>query len=409
MIVGGKTMVIRERYLKKIRPFYNQDLIKVITGIRRCGKSVILRQIINEIIESGVKEENIIYMNFELSDYSDIKTSKDLDYYIKSKIANKDKYYLFFDEIQYVKEWERTVNSYKAKYGDKVSIFITGSNSDLLSGELATLLSGRYVSFKIKPFSFKEVCEFKNYEFDKYKLEEHFNNYVKWGGLPQRFALNDEYEIRTYLTDVYNSIVVKDIINRFKVTDLELFNRIAEYIVTTPSQTFSAESLVKYFEINDARGVGKTTLYNYLEYMCKAYLIEKVDRYDVRGKRILNGKYKYYLADLGLGQILNISKKEQMGAYLENVVYNELVYRGYDVKVGSLDTGEIDFIALKDGNKEYYQVCYYLVDENVIDREFKVYDNIKDNYPKYVISLDKFDFSQNGIIHKNIIDWLLDQ
>ncbi len=402
-------MVIRERYLKKIRPFYNQDLIKVITGIRRCGKSVILRQIINEIIESGVKEENIIYMNFELSDYSDIKTSKDLDYYIKSKIANKDKYYLFFDEIQYVKEWERTVNSYKAKYGDKVSIFITGSNSDLLSGELATLLSGRYVSFKIKPFSFKEVCEFKNYEFDKYKLEEHFNNYVKWGGLPQRFALNDEYEIRTYLTDVYNSIVVKDIINRFKVTDLELFNRIAEYIVTTPSQTFSAESLVKYFEINDARGVGKTTLYNYLEYMCKAYLIEKVDRYDVRGKRILNGKYKYYLADLGLGQILNISKKEQMGAYLENVVYNELVYRGYDVKVGSLDTGEIDFIALKDGNKEYYQVCYYLVDENVIDREFKVYDNIKDNYPKYVISLDKFDFSQNGIIHKNIIDWLLDQ
>ena len=402
-------MVIREKYLKKISPFYNQDLIKVITGIRRCGKSVILRQIINEIIESGVKEENIIYMNFELSDYSDIKTSKDLDYYIKSKIANKDKYYLFFDEIQYVKEWERTVNSYKAKYGDKVSIFITGSNSDLLSGELATLLSGRYVSFKIKPFSFKEVCEFKNYEFDKYKLEEHFNNYVKWGGLPQRFALNDEYEIRTYLTDVYNSIVVKDIINRFKVTDLELFNRIAEYIVTTPSQTFSAESLVKYFEINDARGVGKTTLYNYLEYMCKAYLIEKVDRYDVRGKRILNGKYKYYLADLGLGQILNISKKEQMGAYLENVVYNELVYRGYDVKVGSLDTGEIDFIALKDGNKEYYQVCYYLVDENVIDREFKVYDNIKDNYPKYVISLDKFDFSQNGIIHKNIIDWLLDQ
>ncbi len=402
-------MVIRERYLKKIRPFYNQDLIKVITGIRRCGKSVILRQIINEIVEFGVKEENIIYMNFELSDYSDIKTSKDLDYYIKSKIANKDKYYLFFDEIQYVKEWERTVNSYKAKYGDKVSIFITGSNSDLLSGELATLLSGRYVSFKVKPFSFKEVCEFKNYEFDKYKLEEQFNNYVKWGGLPQRFALNDEHEIRTYLIDVYNSIVVKDIINRFKVTDLELFNRIAEYIVTTPSQTFSAESLVKYFEINDDRGVSKTTLYNYLEYMCKAYLIEKVDRYNVRGKRILNGKYKYYLADLGLGQILNISKKEQMGAYLENVVYNELVYRGYDVKVGSLDTGEIDFIALKDGNKEYYQVCYYLVDENVIDREFKVYDNIKDNYPKYVISLDKFDFSQNGIIHKNIIDWLLDQ
>lgn len=402
-------MVIRENYLKKIRPFYNQDLIKVITGIRRCGKSVILRQIINEIIESGVKDENIIYMNFELSDYSEIKTSKELDKYIKGRIINADKYYLFFDEIQYVKEWERIVNSYKAKYGDKISIFVTGSNSNLLSGELATLLSGRYVSFKIKPFSFAEVCKFKNYELDKYKLEEQFNNYVKWGGLPQRFSLNDEYEIRTYLNDVYNSIVVKDIINRFNITNLELFNRIAEYIVTTPSQTFSVESLVKYFEINDDRGVGKTTLYNYLEYMCKAHLIEKADRYDVRGKRILNGKYKYYLTDLGLGQILNVSKKEQMGAYLENIVYNELIYRGYDVKVGSLDSGEIDFIALKDGNKEYYQVCYYLSDDKIIAREFDVYDNIRDNYPKYVISMDKFDLSQNGIIHKNIIDWLLDK
>ncbi len=402
-------MVIREKYLKKIRPFYNQDLIKVITGIRRCGKSVILRQIINEIIETGVKDENIIYMNFELSDYLDVKTSKELNEYIKDRIKNTDKYYLFFDEIQYVKDWERIINSYKAKYGDKISIFVTGSNSDLLSGELATLLSGRYVSFKIKPFSFKEVCEFKNYELDKYKLEESFNDYVKWGGLPQRFNLNDEYEIRTYLTDVYNSIVVKDIINRFNITDLELFNRIAEYIVITPSQTFSAESLAKYFEVNDDRGVGKTTLYNYLEYMCKAHLIEKADRYDVRGKRILNGKYKYYLTDLGLGQILNVSKKEQIGAYLENIVYNELIFRGYDVKVGNLDSGEIDFVALKDGNKEYYQVCYYLSDETVVQREFGAYKKIEDNYPKYVISMDKFDFSQNGIIHKNLIDWLLDK
>ncbi len=402
-------MVIRENYLKKIRPFYNQDLIKVITGIRRCGKSVILRQIISEIIESGVKEENIIYINFELTDYAYIKTFRELDNYIKEKIVNKDKYYLFFDEIQYVEEWERTVNSYKAKYGDEISIFISGSNSDLLSGELGSLLSGRYVSFKLNPFSFKEVCEFKNYELDKYKLEESFNNYVKWGGLPQRFNLNDDYEIRTYLTDVYNSIVIKDIINRFNVTDIELFNRIAEYIVTTPAQTFSAESLVKYFEINDDRGVGKTTLYNYLEYMCKAHLINKVDRYDVRGKRILNGKYKYYLTDLGLGQTLNASKKEQMGAYLENIVYNELIYRGYDVKIGNLDNGEIDFIALKEGNREYYQVCYYLSDERIINREFGVYDNVKDNYPKYVISMDKFDMSQNGIIHKNIIDWLLEE
>ena len=340
-------MIIRENYLKLIRPFYDEDLIKVITGIRRSGKSVILKQIINEVLEKGVKEENIIYINFELTDYSYIKTSKELDEYIKTRIVNSNKYYLFFDEIQYVKEWEKTINSYKAKYGDKISIFITGSNSDLLSGELSTLLSGRYVSFKIRPFSFKEVCEFKNYELDKYKLEEQFNDYIKWGGLPQRFSLNDEVSVRTYLTDVYNSIVVKDIINRFNITDIDLFNRIAEYIVTTPSQTFSAESLVKYFELNDDRGVAKNTLYNYLEYMCKAHLIEKVDRYDVRGKRILNGKYKYYLTDLGLGQVLNTSKREQMGSYLENIVYNELVYRGYDVKVGNLDSGEIDFIVKK--------------------------------------------------------------
>lgn len=387
--------------------FFDQDLIKVITGIRRSGKSVILKQIIDEIIKSGVKEDNIIYINFELTDYSNIMTFKDLDKYIKERIINEEKYYLFLDEIQYVKEWEKTVNSYKTKYANRISIFITGSNSDLLSGELATLLSGRYVSFKIRPFSFKEVCEFENYELDKFRLEEKFMDYVKWGGLPQRFNLDGIDAVRTYLTDVYNSIVVKDIINRFRVTDLELFNRIAEYIVTTPSQTFSADSLVKYFANNDDRGVGKTTLYNYLEYMCKAHLIEKVERYDIRGKRILNGKYKYYLTDLGLGQILNVSKKEQMGAYLENIVYNELVDRGYDVRIGNLDNGEIDFIATKYNIKEYYQVCYYLLDDKIVSREFGVYNDIQDNYPKYVISMDKNDFSQNGIIHKNIIDWLL--
>lgn len=401
-------MIKRENYLKKIRPFYDQDLIKVITGIRRCGKSVILKQIMTEIEKKGVKKENIIYINFELTDYANIKNYLDLDNFIKDKIKNTDKYYLFLDEIQYVENWEKTINSYKAKYEDNISIFITGSNSDLLSGELATLLSGRYVSFKIRPFSFKEVCQFNNYEEDKYKLEREFYDYVKWGGLPQRFNFKNEEEIRTYLTDVYNSIVVKDIIKRFNISDIDLFNRIAEYISTTPSQTFSAENLAKYFKINDDRDVTKNTLYNYLEYMCKSNLIEKVDRYDVRGKRILNGKYKYYLTDLGLGQTLNISKREQMGAYLENIVYNELIYRGYDVKVGALEKGEIDFIALKNGNKEYYQVCYYLSDDKIIDREFNVYNNIQDNYPKYVISMDKLDMSQNGIIHKNIIDWLLE-
>lgn len=179
--------------------------------------------------------------------------------------------------------------------------------------------------------------------------------------------------------------------------------------MTTPSQTFSAENLVKYFKVNDDRNISKETIYNYLEYMCKSFLINKVDRYDVRGKRILTGKYKYYLTDLGLGQIMNTSKKEQLGAYLENVVYNELINRGYDVKVGTFEKGEIDFIATRYKEKIYIQVAYILYDENVVEREFGVYNNIQDNYPKYVITMDKFDFSQNGIIHKNIIDWLLDK
>ena len=404
-------MIIREKYLSKIRPFYDLDLIKVITGIRRCGKSVILNQIIDELKHNGIKEEQIIYINFELKDYSNIKNDDDLYLYIKDKIKNNFKHYLFFDEIQNVERWEKTVNSFKAKYKDNISIFITGSNSDLLSGELATHIAGRYVSFKIYPFTFEEVCEFKKVlNKNKYELQDYFNEYMLWGGMPQRFILPTEEQTRTYLMDIYNSIVVKDIVDRFGIKDLELFNRIVEYIVTTPSQTFSAENLAKYFSINDDRGVTKNTLYNYLEYMTKAMMINKVERYDVRGKRILNGKYKYYLTDLGLGQVMNSSKKIQMGAYLENIVYNELITRGYDVKVGTLDNGEIDFICTKEGKKEYYQICFLLGDnEDVINREFGAYKGIDDNYPKYVISTDTFDMSQDGIIHKNIIDWLLNK
>lgn len=401
-------MIKREKYLKRIRPFYEQDLIKVITGIRRCGKSVILNQIMDELRQSGVKDEQIIYINFEFTDYIDINDAKKFNEFIEKKLINKNKYYVFFDEIQNVDRWEKVVNSLKAKYNENISIFITGSNSDLLSGELATHIAGRYVSFKIYPFTFDEVCELKDIkDKDKYELERTFDDYIIWGGMPQRFLMNDELQIKTYLTDVYNSIVVKDIIERFKIKDLDLFNKILTFIMTTPSQTFSADSLTKYL-FNENIDVSKMTVYNYLEYMCRALLINKADRFDVRGKRILNGKYKYYLTDLGLGQIINNERKRQMGAYLENIVFNELISRGYDVKVGSLDSGEIDFIATRFEEKEYYQVTFHLSDD-IIEREFGVYKNIQDNYPKYVISCDTFDFSQNGIIHKNIIDFLLNR
>lgn len=395
-------MIKRKKYLDDIKPFYDEDLIKVITGIRRCGKSVLLEQIVDELRNNGVDADHIIYINFEDVTYSDIKDFKDLNNFIVGLMKDDNKYYLLFDEIQNIENWERTVNSLKAT--KNVSLFITGSNSDLLSGDLATYLSGRYVSFKMQPFTFREVCELKGSN----DYENMFLDYMKWGGMPQRFRFNEEKQLRTYLSDVYDSIVMKDIIRRFKISDLDLFNRIGEYIMTTPAQSFSAENLANYLRDKDDRVASKETIYNYLEYMCKGLLISKVDRYDVRGKRILNGKYKYYLTDLGLGRIMNTSKKEQLGAYIENIVYNELIYRGYDVKVGTLENGEIDFIALKNGKKKYYQVCFILGDnENVINREFGAFNQIQDNYPKYVISTDKFDMSQDGIIHKNIIDWLL--
>ena len=402
-------IIKREKYLKNIRPFYEQDLIKVITGIRRSGKSVILTQIMEELKESGIKEEQIIYINFEFADYIDITDAKKLNDFIEQKLINKAKYYVFFDEIQNVDKWEKVVNSLKSKYNENISIFITGSNSDLLSGELATHIAGRYVSFKVYPFTFAEVCELKDIkDRDKYELERVFDDYIIWCGMPQRFSLNDELQVKTYLSDVYNSIVIKDIIERFKIKDIDLFNKILTFIMTTLSQTFSVESLSKYL-CSENIEVSKITIYNYLEYMCRAMLINKAERFDVRGKRILNGKYKYYLTDLGLGQVINNERKKQMGAYIENVVYNELLSRGYDVKVGTLDSGEIDFIATKFNEKIYIQVAYILSDETVIDREFNVYKKIEDNYPKYVLSMDKIDLSQNGIIHKNIIDWLLNK
>lgn len=398
-------MIIRERYLREIRPFYKQELIKVLIGIRRSGKSVILTQIMNELQADGIDEKHIIYINFEDFDFDEYTDPKKLHTYVKNKIIDKKKYYIFFDEIQNVNTWEKVVNSLRAT--KNTSIFITGSNSDLLSSDLATHIAGRYVSFKITPFTFKEVCELLNIV-DKKDVEEEFSDYVKWGGLPQRFMQTDDMSKKTYLNDIYDSIIIKDVVQRFGVKNIDLLNRIATYLLTTPSQVFSPESLKKYFE-STSRGVSLETLYNYLDYFVRANLISKADRYDIRGKRILTGKYKYYLTDLGFTHILSEGKKSQIGAYLENIVYNELIARGYNINIGSIDNGKIDFIATRFEEKIYIQVTYLLDDENVSEREFGAYKQIEDNYPKYVLSMDKFDFSQNGIIHKNIIDWLLEE
>ena len=396
-------MVIRERYLKLIRPFYEQELIKVLIGIRRSGKSVILKQIMDELKENNVDDNHIIYINFEDYDYEEYTNPKKLNNYVKEKIIDDKKYYIFFDEVQNINKWEKVVNSLRAT--KNTSIFITGSNSDLLSSDLATHIAGRYVSFKITPFTFDEVCKLLNIT-DKRDIEETFSDYIKWGGMPQRFMQTNDASRKTYLNDIYDSIIIKDIVKRFNIKDIDLLNRIVMYILTTPSQIFSPESLRNYMQ-SDSRNVSLETLYNYLDYITRANLISKAERYDVRGKRILTGKYKYYLTDLGFTNILSEGKKDQIGAYLENIVYNELVARGYNVNSGTLENGEIDFIATRFEEKIYVQVAYILSDETVINREFNAYNKIEDNYPKYVLSMDKFDLSQNGIIHKNIIDWLL--
>ena len=300
-----------------------------------------------------------------------------------------------------VNEFERVINSFRATWD--VSIFITGSNGELLSGELATLLSGRYVSFRVTPFSFGEYCEIRQIPGPS---DEDLIEYMNWGGMPQRFSMKGETETRTFLQDLYNSIVLRDIVQRTGAKEVDLINRIMEYLMLNPSQTFSAKGILNYFKSVD-RTVSAQTLYNYLEHIQTSLIVSKAQRYDIRGKKLLTTLDKYFLTDLGLGRIHNSGYKLEIGAMLENIVYNELRNRDYEVYVGKIPNGEVDFVAVKGDKREYYQVAYYLAEQAVIDREFGAFRGIPDNYPKYVLSMDKFDFSKDGIIHKNVIKFLL--
>lgn len=397
-------MLIREKYLNKIRPFYENELIKIIVGIRRSGKSVILRQIREEIKKNGIDEEHIISINYEDLHYSYIKNEMDLYNVIIEKIIDEKKYYLFFDEIQNVDNFEKAINSFRST--QNVSIFLTGSNSRMLSAELSSLLSGRYVSFHIMPFSFKEVCDYK--KIAEKEIDQTLLDYLKWGGMPQRFNMNTEEETKIFLMDLYNSIVLKDIVQRYKIKDVDMLNRIVEYLVSTPSHLFSAKSISKLME-SENRIISKETIYNYISYILSTFIMHKSSRYDLKGKKKLATMEKYYLTDLGIGRIKDSESHMNIGAAMENVVYNELLNRGYDIYIGKIDSKEVDFIATRLDEKIYIQVAYLLADEKVIEREFGVFSKIKDNHPKYVISFDKWNFSRDGIIHKNIVDFLLEE
>ncbi len=397
-------MLKRENYLSRIRGFYDSDLIKILVGIRRCGKSVILNQIIDEIKEKNVSDDHIIWINFEYIEYEHLKDYKELNRYIKEKIIDKDKYYLFLDEIQKVDKFEEVINSIRASVKN-VSIFITGSNSKLLSQELSTVLSGRYVLFNIYPLSYKEFIQLTNKNSNS---EESFWNFVKWGGLPNRCEFNSEINIKDYLHSVFDSIILRDVVDRLGLKDTILFDLLLQYVVDTTGREFSAENVIKFLK-QEGKSVSTETLYIYLDALCKALIIKKIYRYDIHGKTILKTLNKYYMTDLGIAQIKNNNFEINKGFALENVIYNELLIRGYDLYIGKTKDGEVDFIAVKEGKKEYYQVCYMLNSNTVINREFSAFDSIDDNYPKYVLSLDKENFSRNGIIHKNIIDWLLEK
>lgn len=397
-------MLKREMYLSRIRGFYDSDLVKILVGIRRCGKSVILKQIMNELKERGIDDKHIIYINFELIEYEELQDYKELNKYIKEKIIDDNKYYVFLDEIQKVDKFEDVVNSLRASI-ENLSIFITGSNSKLLANELSTVLSGRYVLFNIYPLSYKEFIELTGKEA---KSEETFWDFVKWGGLPNRTQFTDENNIKDYLHSVFDSIILRDVVERLGLKDITLFDLLLQYIVDTTGRQFSAENVINFLK-SEGKSVSTETLYMYLDALCKALMIKKIYRYDIHGKAILKTLNKYYMTDLGIAQIKNNNFEINKCFAIENVVYNELLERGYDVYIGKTKEGEIDFIATKTDEKLYFQVIYLLESDKVEKREFGAFDEIDDNYPKYVLSLDKANFSRDGIIHKNIIDWLLEK
>lgn len=403
---GLRFMIKRELYMKRIRPFIGSNLIKVMTGIRRCGKSVMLELIKQELIESGVNPIQFISINFEDLNYSHLQTAKSLHDEITNRAKDIDgKVYLFFDEIQEVKDWEKCINSFCVSLD--CDIYITGSNAKLLSGELATYLGGRYVEFVIYPFSFGEFIELYRPINPDASIQQCFQKYLITGGMP--YLANIRYAdepSKQYLHDLFNSVQLKDIVKCNKIRDVDLLERIIAYVIANVGTTFSARSLTKFLK-SEQRTVAPETTLNYTKYCCDAYLFYQVKRVDLQGKQILSTNEKYYIADHGIREAVFGGNMRDINLILENIVYLELLRRGYKVTVGKTGEKEIDFVCDKRGDKLYVQVTYLLASEDTIKREFGAYDTIRDNFPKYVVSLDEFDMSRNGIKHQNIRDFLL--
>ena len=397
----------RTKYLDLIRRFYDSSLIKVLTGIRRCGKSVLLSQIKEEIKETyNIDEDHIISINFEDVSFTNLRNYIKLNNFIIKKIKDKNKYYIFLDEIQNVRNFEKTLASLKAT--QNVSIFVTGSNSKLLSGRLSSLLVGRCKEFKILPFSYTEFLQY--YKENNLPLPlQPLNNYIRLGGMPQRFDYDNEDDVKDYLISLFNGIIDKDICNSRSNINKENFTTLAKYIISNATKEFSATSISDYFNKTNNGNITRENIYRYLEKLEQACLISRVKRYDIASKRTLRLIEKHFVIDNGFFLACSQSNNILISHALENLIYNELIYRGYEIKIGKTYKGEIDFVVTKNNTKCFIQVAYLLSDESIIKREFSAFSSIKDSAPKYVFSLDQFDMSQDGIKHINIEDFLLNK
>ena len=397
----------RDLYLQRIIPFIDKPFIKVITGLRRSGKSALLELIKEEILTKGINEDNIIYLNFESLSNNEYTNVLSLYNYVKTKLINNEKYYLFFDEIQEVNEWEKAVNSFLVDFN--VDIYITGSNSHLLSSELATYITGRYVEFQIQTLNFNEYLEFSEviYPEKHPNLKESFDGYLRLGGFPVihtgTYSSESAYKI---VYDIYSSAVLRDTIQRFQIRNVALLEKVILFVFDNIGNSFSAKNVADYFK-SQLRKVDANTIYNYLNALESAFIINRVPRYDIKGKELLKTQEKYFLGDVALMYAMMGYRDRYIGGILENIVLLDLKSKGYKVFVGKFGTKEIDFIAEKGNEKIYIQDCYLLAEQTTIDREFGVLKEIRDQYPKYVISMDPiWQDNIDGIKHYHISDFL---
>ena len=396
-------MVKRDLYLSRISSLIDKDIIKIIVGVRRCGKSYMFNLIIEELLERGISKDNILLINFESAKYRNVSNPRELDLLVRDLTKDMNgKIYMFFDEIQNVDGWEKSINSFRVDYD--CDIYLSGSNSKLLSGELATHLAGRYMEIKMYPFSFKEYLDYKKTAPNK----KAFTDYLIFGGFPFLLSLESEIDKTEYLNDIFNSIFLKDIIERYNVRDAGLLTRIVDFILGNTGKIVSSKSISDYLRSKEKIKVSPKTIYNYLDYLTNACLLYKVQREDLKGKKILSINEKYYCVDQGFNQVRIGRNQVNNSRIMENIVYFELLRRGYEITIGCVGKYEIDFVCKKMGEKIYVQVTRELSQEDTIEKEFRPLLLVKDNYPKYVISTDEFDMSQDGIIHMNIFDFLLD-